>query len=86
MPGGGVEPPRPCDRRILSPLRLPVPPSRPGVGCCSKKYRTGLALSASATLACGPDGVLGDRVGISIGAWLCRASATSPDGCKRPFF
>ena len=30
VPGGGVEPPRPCDRRILSPLRLPVPPSRPG--------------------------------------------------------
>ncbi len=29
VPGGGVEPPRPCDRRILSPLRLPVPPSRP---------------------------------------------------------
>jgi hypothetical protein len=28
VPGGGVEPPRPCDRRILSPLRLPVPPSR----------------------------------------------------------
>src|ERR1035437_1692073 len=24
VPGGGVEPPRPCDRRILSPLRLPV--------------------------------------------------------------
>jgi hypothetical protein len=31
VPGGGVEPPRPCDRRILSPLRLPVPPSRPGL-------------------------------------------------------
>jgi hypothetical protein len=29
MPGGGVEPPRPDGRRILSPLRLPVPPSRP---------------------------------------------------------
>jgi hypothetical protein len=28
VPGGGVEPPRPCGRRILSPLRLPVPPSR----------------------------------------------------------
>ena len=28
MPGGGVEPPRPEGRRILSPLRLPVPPSR----------------------------------------------------------
>ena len=28
MPGGGVEPPRGCPRRILSPLRLPVPPSR----------------------------------------------------------
>lgn len=31
VPGGGVEPPRPEGRRILSPLRLPVPPSRHGV-------------------------------------------------------
>jgi hypothetical protein len=30
VPGGGVEPPRPEGRRILSPLRLPIPPSRPG--------------------------------------------------------
>jgi hypothetical protein len=30
VPGGGVEPPRPEGRRILSPLRLPVPPSRLG--------------------------------------------------------
>src|SRR5215813_11517947 len=30
VPGGGVEPPRPEGRRILSPLRLPVPPSRHG--------------------------------------------------------
>ena len=28
VPGGGVEPPWPEGRRILSPLRLPVPPSR----------------------------------------------------------
>ncbi len=28
VPGGGFEPPRGCPRRILSPLRLPVPPSR----------------------------------------------------------
>jgi hypothetical protein len=28
VPGGGVEPRRPEGRRILSPLRLPVPPSR----------------------------------------------------------
>jgi hypothetical protein len=28
VPGGGVEPPRTEVRRILSPLRLPVPPSR----------------------------------------------------------
>src|SRR5579863_10107549 len=28
VPGGGIEPPRPEGRRILSPLRLPVPPSR----------------------------------------------------------
>ncbi|SPE44197.1 hypothetical protein SBA7_300040 [Candidatus Sulfotelmatobacter sp. SbA7] len=28
VPGGGLEPPRTEVRRILSPLRLPVPPSR----------------------------------------------------------
>jgi hypothetical protein len=28
VPGGGIEPPRCFHRRILSPLRLPVPPSR----------------------------------------------------------
>ena len=33
MPGGGIEPPRAEARRILSPLRLPVPPSR--LGCKS---------------------------------------------------
>ena len=32
VPGGGVEPPRPEGRRILSPLRLPVPPSRRSEG------------------------------------------------------
>ena len=26
MPEAGLEPARPCDRRILSPLRLPIPP------------------------------------------------------------
>ena len=30
VPGAGIEPARPCGRRILSPLRLPVPP--PGQG------------------------------------------------------
>ena len=30
VPGGGIEPPRAEARRILSPLRLPVPPSRLG--------------------------------------------------------
>ncbi len=28
VPGGGLEPPQCCHRRILSPLRLPIPPSR----------------------------------------------------------
>ena len=28
VPGGGIEPPWCCHRRILSPLRLPIPPSR----------------------------------------------------------
>ena len=27
LPGGGIEPPRPFGQRILSPLRLPIPPS-----------------------------------------------------------
>ena len=28
VPGTGLEPVRPLGRRILSPLRLPIPPSR----------------------------------------------------------
>ena len=28
MPEGGVEPPRPLRPRILSPVRLPIPPLR----------------------------------------------------------
>ena len=28
VPGEGLEPSRPCGQRILSPLRLPIPPSR----------------------------------------------------------
>jgi hypothetical protein len=30
VPGGGIEPPRAEARRLLRPLRLPVPPSRRG--------------------------------------------------------
>src|SRR5512138_2700525 len=30
VPGVGLEPAQPCDRGILSPLRLPIPPSGPG--------------------------------------------------------
>src|ERR1035438_3178063 len=36
VPGGGLEPPRSCDLRILSPLRLPISPS----GRC-EFYRAG---------------------------------------------
>jgi hypothetical protein len=28
VPGEGLEPTSPCGRRILSPLRLPIPPPR----------------------------------------------------------
>ena len=28
VPGGGIEPPRCRQRGILSPVRLPIPPSR----------------------------------------------------------
>ncbi len=30
VPGAGFEPTRPCGQRILSPPRLPIPPSRQG--------------------------------------------------------
>ena len=37
VPGGGLEPPHCYQRRILNPLRLPIPPSRPrdteGMNC-----------------------------------------------------
>src|SRR5574340_57123 len=32
VPGGGLEPPHCYQRRILNPLRLPIPPSRQGAG------------------------------------------------------
>jgi hypothetical protein len=32
VPRGGLEPPRPCGLRILSPLRLPISPSGHGAG------------------------------------------------------
>jgi hypothetical protein len=47
---GGSNPHDRKGRRILSPLRLPVPPSRPGVGWLSKrhpKYRTCFAYDAT---------------------------------------
>jgi hypothetical protein len=31
VPRGGLEPPRPCGLRILSPLRLPISPSGHGL-------------------------------------------------------
>jgi hypothetical protein len=57
VPGGGVEPPRGCPRRILSPLRLPVPPSRlwlvqlvyPGRGVAGKFGNLSPALPSVAT-------------------------------------
>jgi hypothetical protein len=40
VPGGGLEPPRPCGLRILSPLRLPISPSGPSrvKGWCYRTY------------------------------------------------
>ena len=32
VPGAGLEPARPCGQRILSPLRLPIPPPGCGAG------------------------------------------------------
>jgi hypothetical protein len=53
VPGGGVEPPRGCPRRILSPLRLPVPPSRLCHTGHSSKARSAAAAVDSATSRCG---------------------------------
>jgi hypothetical protein len=52
VPGGGIEPPRAEARRILSPLRLPVPPSR-----LEEFY---LSLVKSRNLLCGGDFVVAE--------------------------
>ena len=54
VPGGGIEPPRAEARRILSPLRLPVPPSRLRIGsACDSQInsRDQVLSSASIVLA-----------------------------------
>ena len=43
VPGGGVEPPRGCPRRILSPLRLPVPPSRLFQSLAHNVFQSGIS-------------------------------------------
>jgi hypothetical protein len=43
VPGGGLEPPRPCGLRILSPLRLPISPSGL-VFCLGNSPQTALSL------------------------------------------
>ena len=50
VPGGGLEPPRPCGLRILSPLRLPVSPSGPIAVSCEVRS-TVLLRSYSLNLA-----------------------------------
>jgi hypothetical protein len=40
MPGPGIEPGRSCDRGILSPLRLPIPPSRLRAYYFSRRHRS----------------------------------------------
>src|SRR5215831_3769125 len=46
VPGAGVEPARPFGHRILSPARLPIPPSRPAAQ--SVQAREGLTGSPEA--------------------------------------
>src|SRR5579859_5481366 len=36
VPSAGLEPALPCEKRILSPLRLPIPPRGPGEGKSSR--------------------------------------------------
>ncbi len=57
VPGGGVEPPRAEARRILSPLRLPVPPSR----LCTRQVQLIKLLTSCCSIAAaalkGPGGI-----------------------------
>ena len=57
VPGGGIEPPRYHYRRILSPVRLPVPPSRLcGAICAAKHYCSNpRALNGSIAASIQPD-------------------------------
>src|SRR5258708_31191133 len=52
VPGGGVDAPRPEGRRILSPLRLPVPPSRLGKACLVAKSQLRNLGGATKGLVC----------------------------------
>ena len=90
VPGGGVEPPRAEARRILSPLRLPVPPSRHGISRAEKFSlidRVGLCNRAGPTLRLWP---LSGSEGLSVATRRNRrsrclrcGSRLVAEGCRR---
>ena len=69
VPGGGVEPPRGCPRRILSPLRLPVPPSRlidPGLIRNPVRFSKALQLKSLTSSYRVSSGLVQYRTGITL--------------------
>jgi hypothetical protein len=71
VPGGGVEPPRGCPRRILSPLRLPVPPSRLRDSLTRTQYTCAFAANFQVEISF-PTVAGGYRTGARNGAKMCR--------------
>ena len=64
VPGGGVEPPRPEGRRILSPLRLPVPPSRRLGGLSIVRQPLRILNTSSVQISATTTGIRSDRLRI----------------------
>src|ERR1700761_569792 len=84
VPGGGVDPPRGCPRRILSPLRLPVPPSRLGFHAfadVASSFRLNGAMLAKCGLVAGLCQRLSPLVSHSRAVAECSLLSGGPEPC-----
>ncbi len=86
VPGGGVEPPRGCPRRILSPLRLPVPPSRlvapVSAKLVSHSCRTASNRDTAPFLAAHRTNSVSDHDHGAVGRGICRSPCSLSSRCK----
>ena len=72
VPGAGLEPARPCGQRILSPLRLPIPP--PGL----QIKLSGIECEATTNTALGHSGYSAMSTRLLLAAISFHAAALMP--------